>query len=179
MKKCFGLLFLLAVFATSTAFAQAEKIEKPCKADVKKFCKGIKPGEGRISKCLLDHKADVAPACIAKIEKADEAFKDWKLKCGPDVRKFCKDVKPGAGRVLACLVGQKSNLAAECRGKVDGVNKKYDEWKAACGADAEKYCKEVKPGKGRIAACLKGRQAGLSDACKARMGWTDPAADED
>ena len=172
-----GIVALAMFLAAGAAFAAGEKVEKPCKADVKKFCKDVKPGEGRIAKCLLDHKADVAPACVAKIEKAEAVFADWKEKCGADVKKFCKDVKPGAGRILACLVGQKSNLSGDCRGKVDGVNKKYEDWKAACGADAVKFCKEVKPGEGRIAACLKGREAGLAPACKAKMGWTDPAAD--
>ena len=38
--------------------------------------------------------------------------------------------------------------------------------KGACKADVEKFCKDVKPGGGRIIACLKGNKDRLSQACK-------------
>jgi hypothetical protein len=37
---------------------------------------------------------------------------------------------------------------------------------ADCREDTTKFCADVKPGKGRILACLSGRQADLSAACK-------------
>ena len=39
----------------------------------------------------------------------------------------------------------------------------------ACRADAERLCKEVKPGEGRIRDCLKAHAAELSDGCKAAI----------
>jgi hypothetical protein len=36
----------------------------------------------------------------------------------------------------------------------------------ACIADVKKLCAGVKPGGGRIEACMKGHVAGISDACK-------------
>ncbi len=35
-----------------------------------------------------------------------------------------------------------------------------------CKADLEKYCKGIKPGEGRLRACLKGNSDRLSQACK-------------
>jgi hypothetical protein len=37
-----------------------------------------------------------------------------------------------------------------------------------CAADAQRLCKDVEPGQGRIAACLKQHESGLSAACKER-----------
>jgi len=34
--------------------------------------------------------------------------------CAADVQKFCKDVKRGGGRVIACLKSHQSDLSAAC-----------------------------------------------------------------
>lgn len=39
----------------------------------------------------------------------------------------------------------------------------------ACRADIKKLCPEVKPGGGRIAACLKDKKDQMSDDCKADL----------
>lgn len=36
----------------------------------------------------------------------------------------------------------------------------------ACRADVEKFCKDVQPGGGRVAQCMKQHESELSDACK-------------
>ncbi len=43
-----------------------------CAKDAKKFCSGIKPGEGRIKDCLASHKGERAPACRKKVERWDK-----------------------------------------------------------------------------------------------------------
>jgi Cysteine rich repeat len=35
--------------------------------------------------------------------------------CKPDVAKFCAEVKPGRGAILACLDGHKDELSAGCK----------------------------------------------------------------
>ena len=45
-----------------------------------------------------------------------------------------------------------------------------------CADDARQYCKEVKPGDGRIKACMTEHLAGLSGACLKALGETKPAA---
>jgi hypothetical protein len=41
--------------------------------------------------------------------------------------------------------------------------------RGACKADVEKLCKDVKPGEGAIAKCLKQNEANVSPACKDAM----------
>jgi len=58
--------------------ADAKGKRHPCHADRQKFCKDIKPGEGRIRACLNEHQADLSAKCKAGIEKYDEMESDKK-----------------------------------------------------------------------------------------------------
>lgn len=42
---------------------KSRDIKKACKADYKKLCKQVKPGEGRIIKCLKDNEAELSEGC--------------------------------------------------------------------------------------------------------------------
>ena len=44
-----------------------EECQKACCDDVKKLCGGIKPGMGRIAKCLKKHSAELSASCKDKI----------------------------------------------------------------------------------------------------------------
>ncbi|MFL6648275.1 MAG: cysteine rich repeat-containing protein [Sulfurifustaceae bacterium] len=45
------------------AKARLQQFQQACKADEEKFCKGVKPGQGRVLSCLKSHETDLAPAC--------------------------------------------------------------------------------------------------------------------
>ncbi len=38
--------------------------------------------------------------------------------CDGDIQKFCKDVKPGQGRIVGCLKEHEKELSAECKAKM-------------------------------------------------------------
>ena len=40
-----------------------------CKPDAEKFCKGIRPAEGRILSCLKGRESDLSPACAAEFKR--------------------------------------------------------------------------------------------------------------
>src|SRR5579872_146431 len=42
------------------------------------------------------------------------AFKDLKSSCKDDISKYCNDIKPGQGRLAACLNSNSSNLSSDC-----------------------------------------------------------------
>lgn len=92
-----------------------------------------------------------------------------KRPCKADVEKFCKDVQPGGGRILKCLMEHKEDLSAECKAHGEQGKKRMKEAHQACEGDIAKLCKDVEPGKGRILKCLKEHKGELSESCKAEF----------
>jgi hypothetical protein len=92
--------------------------------------------------------------------------------CAAEIGKFCKEVKPGHGRIAVCLNEHPGELSPRCKGLVDQVMQQMNapmEMHKACAADAQKFCGELPPGKGRVAFCLGEHSADLSPGCKQHM----------
>lgn len=87
----------------------------PCTEDVKKFCSGVQPGEGRIAKCLLKNQEGLADACRAHQKAVWTRLKEFGEACKEDAEKFCSSVEPGEGRILHCLQDVQQQLTPECR----------------------------------------------------------------
>ena len=65
-------IFVAALLGLSLSGGAAMAKHHPCHADRQKFCKDVKPGEGRVRACLNEHQADLSAKCKAGIEKYDE-----------------------------------------------------------------------------------------------------------
>jgi hypothetical protein len=96
--------------------------------------------------------------------------------CRPDVEKFCKDVKPGGGRIVQCLQQHESALSGACRDSMEqgrkrgaAAKQRGEEFAEACKADAEKVCKGVQPGEGRVLRCLVEKKDQVSPACRQKI----------
>jgi hypothetical protein len=87
--------------------------------------------------------------------------------CKPDVEKFCKDIKPGGGRIWTCLKSHEAELSQPCSDHMAMAREKGKELHQACKADVKKFCKGIPRGKGRIVSCLKSHEAELTEPCKA------------
>ena len=74
-------LLLLGTLAIGLA-APLRAEDGPCKADMEKFCKDVKPGEGRIVKCMKEHEAELSEACKAHKPKAGAKEKHEDKKAG-------------------------------------------------------------------------------------------------
>jgi hypothetical protein len=89
--------------------------------------------------------------------------------CQDDLQKFCKDAGAFAAR-MKCLKEHEADLSSPCKQAREKMaqraHKRLDKAKESCQSDIEKYCKDVKEGAGRIAACLKGHVDDLSPRCK-------------
>ncbi|MCU0848659.1 MAG: cysteine rich repeat-containing protein [Spirochaetes bacterium] len=89
--------------------------------------------------------------------------------CKADAEKFCKDIKPGHGRIMACLKSHEAELSQACKDHRDQVKENMQAFKKDCRDDAKKLCKNIRHGHGRVIACLKSNKDKLTEACKAHF----------
>ena len=71
--------------------------------------------------------------------------------------------------IAKCLKEHSSELSPACKKNIEKAKKKAHELKEACKDDAQKLCKGMKPGGGKILQCLKQHEDELSPSCKAEM----------
>jgi hypothetical protein len=106
------------------AVQNAPAAQGPCADDIAKYCKAAKPGGGRLAKCLKENEKQLSPACKASIEESKTRAKEARQACEGDARKFCKDVKPGEGRIVKCLRKHEKDLSPGCKAKMAGPKRK-------------------------------------------------------
>jgi OmpA-OmpF porin, OOP family len=92
-----------------------------CSKEIASFCGDVPMGQNRILNCLEAHESQLSDGCDAAILKGkatiSEALGDanfFGAKCGPDMKLLCKDVTPGEGRMLACLIEHNTNITMRC-----------------------------------------------------------------
>jgi hypothetical protein len=69
------------------------------------------------------HESDLSPACQDQMKKAEERLEQVKEECKADAQKFCKGIRPGQGRILACLKSHQSELAPACAAEFNRAKK--------------------------------------------------------
>ena len=109
----------------------------------------------------------VVPPILAQDQDQTIIPRGGKGPCKADIEKFCKDIKAGGGRIWACLKSNANRLSQECANHMATAREKSREFRQACKSDAEKFCKGIPAGKGRIVSCLKSHEAELSAVCAA------------
>ena len=123
VSAAFALLAALATGALAQEGAKARKGDGPCAADAKKFCGNVQPGGGRIAKCMKSHEAELSPACQGEMKRAEERVEQVRQECKADAEKFCKGIRPGGGRILACLKSHQAELAPACAAEFNRAKK--------------------------------------------------------
>jgi hypothetical protein len=146
---------------------------------VKQFCGSVEAGAGRVRECLRQNEARLSAACKAVRTAADERFRhivdEFAAACRRDADRLCSGVKPGGGRVVACLMRQQDDTSSACRAEIERVDAASDRvtaMRAACRADAERICAGVPTEAGPLVECLQANRASLSEACRS----VDPEA---
>ncbi len=89
--------------------------------------------------------------------------------CAKDRESLCGSVTPGGGAIINCMKENKDKLSEQCKAHMDRMRQQMSEMKDACKEDAEKFCSETKPGKGRLMKCMRQHREQLSAECKAEM----------
>lgn len=86
--------------------------------------------------------------------------------CADDVATWCKDVKPGGGRIFACLKSHEESVSATCKEHLNQVKETVREAQQACQDDIDQFCGNVQAGRGRMMKCLRRHQGELSPECR-------------
>jgi hypothetical protein len=85
--------------------------------------------------------------------------------CAGDIKKLCADIKPGEGRLMACMKSHLGDLSETCQDRVLTVAVTGK----VCKGDIAKLCAGIVPGTGGIRTCIKSHIAEVSDACRDAM----------
>jgi Golgi apparatus protein 1 len=131
----FGLVLLLAILSVGAVSAQTDlgktilekltarvaKLENACANDIKKYCRTVTPGEGRMIYCMEAHEDKISAKCAfelgeaaTSVQTAADALKDAVIACKAEINGVCGKTLPGQGRIAACLLSNKSTASAGC-----------------------------------------------------------------
>ena len=101
--------------------ARVAKLESACASDIKKYCKTVTPGEGRLIYCMQAHEDKISAQCAYELEDSAtsvqmtaDSLKDAIAACKAEIRGVCGKTIPGQGRVAACLMENRSTASNEC-----------------------------------------------------------------
>jgi hypothetical protein len=101
--------------------ARVAKLESACANDIKKYCKTVTPGEGRMIYCMQAHEDKISPKCAfelgdaaASVQTTADALKDGVIACKAEIAGVCGKVVPGQGRIATCLLENKSTASSGC-----------------------------------------------------------------
>ncbi len=93
--------------------------------------------------------------------------------CKKEIETYCKDVKPGEGRILACLYAREDKLSGRCEYALYDAAAQLERAVTAltyvaneCKDDLKAYCANVKPGEGRLLNCIDKNMEKVSSRCK-------------
>ena len=130
-----GLLPFLALLLAGPVCAQADlgktilekltarvaKLESACASDIKKYCRTVTPGEGRMIYCMQAHEDKISVKCAfelgeaaTNVQTAADALKDGVIACKAEITGVCGKTVPGQGRIAACLLANKSTASSGC-----------------------------------------------------------------
>ena len=133
-----SLLFVLPVGPTSAQqdvaksiveklTARIAKLETACAKDIKKYCKTVTPGEGRMIYCMQAHEDKISTQCdyelgeaASSVQTSLDGLKDAIIACKAEIAGVCGKTVPGQGRIAACLMANKSSASKDC---VDAIQK--------------------------------------------------------
>lgn len=109
------ILFVIAGMMISfNAFSEGKReMMGHCHKEMKELCKGK---EGReMWACAKENVTKLSPDCQKKLAEKKEMWKEHKEACKEDREKFCKDVKPGDGRIIECMKKNMDQVSEKCK----------------------------------------------------------------
>lgn len=93
--------------------------------------------------------------------------------CEAEITKYCSNVTPGEGRMLACFYAHEDKLSGQCQFALYDAAAQLEHAVSAlnyvageCENDIRTLCATVQAGEGRILECLEKNDESVSAACK-------------
>ena len=121
-KKLVPLFVAVLSLGLSAASFAEEAASHPCKEDGAKLCSGMKPGDHKFGPCMMQHYAEVSPACQAKMASNHP--------CMAEGAKLCPGNYPGDKKWGPCMKSHESELSGACKAKMEEHKGKKEEKKA-------------------------------------------------
>lgn len=90
--------------------------EVKCDAEVQQYCPDSLSGEDR-RHCVMQRFKRLAPTCQQIMQQRLVRWKEadgYKLSCAVDVKRLCRTVPSGDGRMLQCLQEHEQDLSEAC-----------------------------------------------------------------
>ncbi|UVT14719.1 MAG: hypothetical protein H8K04_12810 [Nitrospira sp.] len=90
--------------------------EVKCEAEVQQYCPDSLSGEDR-RRCVMQRLKRLDAPCQQIVRQKLVRWKEadgYKLACAEDVKRVCRDVQPGDGRILQCLQEHEQDLSEGC-----------------------------------------------------------------
>ncbi|GMQ76335.1 MAG: hypothetical protein BMS9Abin01_1608 [Gammaproteobacteria bacterium] len=136
MRTLFFSLAAAVVVLLSGPIASAqqslvESVARGCETELKTYCEGVTPGEGRVLACLYAYGDKLSGQCefalydaAAQLERFVASLSYVANECDQDIDKYCSSVEVGEGRILACLEAQGSKIQGRCTRALEDVGLK-------------------------------------------------------
>jgi hypothetical protein len=109
-------------------------------------------------------------------ERVNVVAKKVQTACKTDIQRRCKNVTPGEGRILYCILAYGDKLTPSCAATMIEVGRDISmamndaaRTADACYDDIEKLCPNVPEGEGRIAQCLVDNRPKLTKPCASQL----------
>ena len=115
---CLAAAVLAAVLVAPPSPAQ---IAGPCAETVAKFCKDVVPGDGRLAKCLNEHRDDQSIACRDWVADQQKSVNDLIAACPEEIATLCSVDPTDKIRIYLCLMGNYTALKVDCRSKLGEI----------------------------------------------------------
>lgn len=110
---------LVAAAACSSLLAAPARADDACGQDIKSYCDGVKPGQGRMDSCLRSHWGELQPSCRRYLDLTFSKAEAFVYQCETEIFDLCRGVPAGKGDTIACLRAHRSGLSPECAAAVD------------------------------------------------------------
>jgi len=109
----------------------------------------------------------------SSVAVAEDLVTDLKTGCKAEIEKYCSQVAPGEGRVLACFYAHEDKLSGQCQyalydasARLERAISDLNYVATECETDIKTHCGSVEVGEGRILECLNSKPDAVSAPCK-------------